>query len=201
MRRSFGFVADPTLTTRQNILRIISSTDRLGYPTKSSFHDLTLNGAPHKSAHKLLGLNLNYCLAKGSPDPSFIPREMNRIRRKFRIQSQLGDQRSMPELFCPKQGWNPNRSDAYTEVTINEFESKLKELFRAHRPRLRTNNLTRHLWTVLQTLRDDHSIVILAATRIWARLLSNENATLNLPGATTSMIPRLIDVYQIRSSP
>ena len=71
----------------------------------------------------------------------------------------------MPELFCPKQGWNPNRSDAYTEATINEFESKLKELFRAHRPRLHTNNLTQHLRTVLQTLRDDKSIVIFSCDK------------------------------------
>ena len=99
---SYGFIANPTLTTAHNTYTYLCQMKCWYYfdrPTHLAFHDLTTHITPPTNIRALLGLGLKFC-----PAPCLTNHKMTNTTERFRRDLQL------KVLFSgnkPDQDYNP----------------------------------------------------------------------------------------------
>jgi hypothetical protein len=139
-----GFLADPELSTWENVQSIIYSNNSYSYfdrPSNMACHDITKSIRPPRGSKRLLGLGLNFSIKNTTPTNDYsktIDRFKNDIRRMYFIENKDDDDDKRlynPQLYI-KSDWKPPAAHHEIEQAIENFSTELQAA--AEKPRRRS---------------------------------------------------------------
>ncbi len=137
MERTYGFVAIPGRSVRNNVFTRLMQLPVAGFIYRASntaCHDLCVRLSPPKGYQHLLGLGLKFCVR---PRMTCTPKAFSdmaaRFRRNVYVKTYFADD---PTKFAPDQlylssGWKPDDPEIPLEIRarISSFQTELRRLF------------------------------------------------------------------------
>ena len=96
---TYGFVADPELTTRQNVeetLKKMPSSLYFNKPSNKQYHNLCTHKKPPEGIEELLGLGHKFVIQKRKSKPE-IKKVLKTLRRDVRLKYLFAEKRQMTQ--------------------------------------------------------------------------------------------------------
>ena len=130
LHNTYGFVADPSLPTWQNVQNVLLDMHPFHYfhrPQNKAVHILLSKSDKKKlplGTIALLCLGLNFCIKKSLPTNN-IDRTIKRLRKDIRREFIFAgsDSNYIPQLYLPNPDWNPSLAHDAIETGLLRFEN------------------------------------------------------------------------------
>ena len=184
---SYGFVADPTLSTHHNASIQIAKMFCWFFftrPQNIAFHDLTSTSTPvPKNIRSLLGLGLKFCPVQHktpSQSANFDRFRRNLLCKTFFAKDETESDPEYEAKFYVNTDWEPPDFSIPDSVLdrLNNFETKMKLAYKSHRRS--TVNLLPCQQYILRQLQTRHDLLVVHCDKNLGPAIIEKDKYINL---------------------